>query len=333
MAEGVGRMTTQRDAAYDALLDALGSRAAAALEESATEDVMVLPEERCGQLVHAQYRMVDGRWEDIGTRSHDEVMRVIAIAAGMRGRSVRRKLPNLEVALPGDLGRLSAQVPEVSPLGPTFIVRRHLPFPPTLDWYAESGAASPAQLAALRERIGRRNIVIVGAVGSGKSTLLSACAAEPIFAGRHGVFVQDIEELRLPDHGPCSPKTLFLADHPEAGMDMRAVLKASLRRRPSYTVIGEMRGPEAMDVMAIWLTTRGGLTTMHLEDANDAVARVCDLIAQNRGVVANVREVCRSVHVVVQVVESPDGRRRLLGPWDVRYDGDGARMEPAVEFG
>ena len=316
-----------------ALLDALGDEGCRALEREDTEDLMVLPEERGGAVVYAQYRLSQGVWEPLPERTRAQVERVLSIGAGMRGRCVRRRLPALEVALPWGLGRLTGAVPEMSPLGPTFIIRKHAAVSPTLDWYAETGAATLAQVRALRERVGRRNIVIVGEVGSGKSTLLAACTSEPVFAGRHGVFVEDLEELRLPDHGPGSPKTLYLADHPETGMDMRAVLRASLRRRPSYTVIGEMRGPEAMDVMAIWRTTRGGLTTMHLSDddeARDAVERVCDLIAQNAGVVANVREVCRLLHVVVQVVALPDGQRRIVGPWDVRYRDGAPVLEPAI---
>ena len=180
-------------------------------------------------------------------------------------------------------------------------------------------------------------MVVCGGTGAGKTTLLNAlCAHLP--TGERVVTVEDAAELRLPgDHvvrletRPASPDGL-------AAVGVRDLVRAALRMRPDRIVVGEVRGPEALDMLQAMNTGHGGcLSTCHANGPTDALRRVetmallgsadipLDAVrAQILGAVDLVVHVVRAgvgaarrVESVAEVVAGPDGvvtTRPLTGP-------------------
>ena len=233
---------------------------------------------------------------------------LVATVAGLLGRVVGERSPILEAELPLDGSRFEALVPPVVER-PVFAIRKRATRVIPLDRYVADGIVSPAQARQLRDAVARRlNIVVSGGPGSGKTTFVNALLGlmgGPESAGSRGerlVILEDTYELRCD-----APNHVVL--HTSEAVDLRALVRATLRLRPDRIVVGEVRGAEAHELLKAWNTGNpGGCATVHANSAIDALARL-DQLAQEAGVPSQASLVARAVHRVAHIERTTSGRR------------------------
>ncbi|HEX7098659.1 MAG TPA: CpaF family protein [Acidimicrobiia bacterium] len=234
------------------------------------------------------------------------VERVIA-PLGLR---LDRSSPTVDARLP-DGSRLHAVVPPASVDGPVVAIRRFTQAVSSLDDLVDRGSATRKQVAELRQAVDeRRNIVISGGTGAGKTTLLNLLAAE-IPPHERVVTIEDAAELSLSGH------VVRLEAHPpnadgHGGVTLRQLLRSALRLRPDRIIVGEVRGPEALDmVWALNTGHMGSLSTVHANSPSEARWRLETLALADGGVAAEAvrRQIEAGIHLIVQVERSGGCRR------------------------
>jgi pilus assembly protein CpaF len=142
----------------------------------------------------------------------------------------------------------------------------------------QNWCSADEQKTLSRWMLEKRNILIVGATGTGKTTVLSSLLTE-ISENERCVIIEDTSEIPSPNL--CSQKLLARKDTqnilPE--ITMSHLVAHSLRMRPDRLVVGEVRGPEAKDLlMALSTGHRGSLATLHADDPWQALIRMEMLI-------------------------------------------------------
>ncbi|MEM6554002.1 MAG: CpaF/VirB11 family protein, partial [Planctomycetota bacterium] len=160
---------------------------------------------------------------------------------------------------------------------------------------------------------GRKNIVISGGTGSGKTTLLNVLSAYARPTERI-ITIEESAELQLPQ-----PHVVRLEGRPanvegRGAYTIRDLVKNALRMRPDRIIIGEVRGPEAMDMLQAMNTGHdGSLSTLHANVPVDAVKRLEALVlmAVDMPMRAIREQIVTAVDLIVQVTRLPNGRRRV----------------------
>jgi pilus assembly protein CpaF len=161
----------------------------------------------------------------------------------------------------------------------------------------------------------RANVLISGGTGAGKTTLLNALGAE-IPAGERVVTIEDAAELRLPGEHVVRLEARPANAEGVGEVPLRQLVRNALRMRPDRIVVGEVRGPEALDMLQAMNTGHeGSLSTCHANSPADALRRLETMVLT--GTVAlpltAVREqVHAAVDLVVQVARTADGRRGVV---------------------
>jgi pilus assembly protein CpaF len=246
------------------------------------------------------------------------VERVIA-PLGLR---LDRASPMVDARLP-DGSRLHAVIPPAAVDHPVVAVRRFTQAVPDLAGLVAAGSLTPAQSEYLRTAVlGRRNLVVSGGTGSGKTTLLNLLAGE-IPAGERVVTIEDAAELALPGHVvrlEARPANIEGA----GAITLRTLLRSALRLRPDRIVVGEVRGPEALDMIAALNTGHAGsMSTVHANSPDEALWKLETLALsgdERVGEEAVRRQLLAAVQVIVQL-ERRGGHRRVAAIAEVHPDG------------
>jgi pilus assembly protein CpaF len=255
------------------------------------------------------------------------------LAAGA-GRRLDDASPYVDLRL-ADGTRLHAVLAPVARPGTVVSLRvpRRRSF--TLDELEAAGSVPPAGARLLRLVVERRlAFLVTGGTGSGKTTLLNALlsAVDP---AERVVVVEDTTELR-----PAHPHVVGLEARPAnaegAGrIELRTLVRQSLRMRPDRVVVGEVRGAEVVELLAALNTGHeGGCGTVHANSAADAVARL-EALALAAGLPREAlhSQLAAALDVVVHCVREPTGRRRVSEVAVLRRDPDGrVSTVPAVTF-
>jgi pilus assembly protein CpaF len=172
----------------------------------------------------------------------------------------------------------------------------------------------------------RMNMVVCGATGAGKTTLLNAlCHRLP--AGERVVTVEDAAELRLPGEHVVRLETRPATPDGSPAVPVRDLVRAALRMRPDRIVVGEVRGPEALDMLQALNTGHdGSLSSCHANGPADALRRIetMALTGASELPLAAVREqLSGAIDLVVHVARHVDGRRRVAAVAEVADDPTG----------
>ena len=263
-----------------------------------------------------------GRIEPAGARFADEeeLRNAIERILAPLGRRVDELSPMVDARL-ADGSRVNVVIPPLAVDGPILSIRRFGVRRPGPRELVESGTLTAEQLESLAAAVSeRRSVLVSGGTGSGKTTLLNALSSF-IGATERVVTIEDAAELRLQQ-----PHVVRLESRP-AGVEgrgevtIRDLLRNALRMRPDRIVIGEVRGPEALDLLTALNTGHdGALSTVHANSPADAISRI-ETLALMAGVglphdaIAN--QVRRGIDHVVQLQRDPDGARRVIEIADV----------------
>jgi pilus assembly protein CpaF len=245
------------------------------------------------------------------------VERTIA-ALGLR---VDRSSPMVDGRLP-DGSRIHVAIPPATVDSPVIAIRRFRPSVRDLASLVALGAMGDACARFLRSSvIDRKTIVVSGATGAGKTTLLNVLAAE-IPRNERLVTVEDAAELDFPGH------VVRLEARPANAegfgeVSIRQLLRSALRLRPDRIVLGEVRGPEALDlVTALNTGHRGSMSTVHANSPEEAIWRLETLALLDGAASPDAirRQLFAAVDLVVQVARSAD-RRYIASLAGVGSDG------------
>ena len=281
------------------------------LEDASVEEVMV----NGPDLVYVER---GGRIEPAGVRfdSEDQLRNTIERILAPLGRRVDELSPMADARLP-DGSRVNVVIPPLAVDGPAVSIRRFPGDRPTVADLVAWGTMTGEQADLLREMVaGRRSILISGGTGSGKTTLLNALSGF-IEADERIVTIEDAAELSL-----VQPHVVRLESRPPSiegrgEVTIRDLLKNALRMRPDRILIGEVRGPEALDLLTALNTGHdGALSTVHASSATDALARIEVLaLMADVGLPLNVigAQLRRGIDLVVHISRIDDGSRKVTG--------------------
>ncbi|MBX2804975.1 MAG: CpaF family protein [Hyphomicrobiales bacterium] len=247
-------------------------------------------------------------------RNDAHVLHVAQRIASAVGRSVDESSPMLDARLP-DGSRVNVVIPPLSLKGPCISIRKFSNAIFDFSHLVSVGSASPA-LAKLLEIAARcrLNIIISGGTGSGKTTLLNAIS-QMIDPTERIITIEDAAELKLQQEHVIQLETRPNNIEGRGQVDQRALVRNALRMRPDRIIIGEVRGPEAFDMMQAMNTGHdGSMSTVHSNSARDAISRIETMILManmSLPVKAIRSQICRAVDMVLQVERMRDGVRRI----------------------
>ncbi|KJV35812.1 P-type conjugative transfer ATPase TrbB [Luteibacter yeojuensis] len=289
-----------RERAREKLLRDLGDVFLEAFNDPKTVEIMLNADSRLWQ-----ERLGEGM-RCIGTMRPSQSEAIIKTTAGYYGKEITRANPVLESEFPLDGSRFAAQLPPVVS-GPTFALRKKAIAIFSLADYVSGGMMTPAQRDVLMDAIRRhRNILVIGGTGSGKTTLINAIIREMVeLDERERVFIiEDTGEIQCAAQNFVQYRTSF-----EVGMTQ--LLRTTLRMRPDRILVGEVRGPEALDLLMAWNTGHeGGAATLHANDARAGLSRLAMLISMHRDAPRPIEPLIgESVHLLVHISRTPSGRR------------------------
>ena len=292
-----------RDRRRAMLRTAMGPDIALALADARVTEVMVNPD---GAL--RLDRLGEG-CVDTGVRlDPEQVERIIRLVASHARAEIHGDRPIVSAELPphaeGRAGeRFEGVLPPVS-LGPCFSIRKPAERLHTLDDYVADRIMSADAADALRAAVTQRfNILVAGGTSSGKTTLANALLAEMAWVDARVILIEDTRELQCP-----LPDTVALRTR--AGVtSMTDLVRSTMRLRPDRIIVGEVRGPEALDMLKAWNTGHpGGIATVHANSAIAALYRIEQLVQE---VVVTVprRLIAEAIDIIVFIAGRGTGRR------------------------
>lgn len=240
------------------------------------------------------------------------------------GRRVDATQPICDARLP-DGSRVNVTIPPLAIDGTAITIRRFRAGGRSIDELVESGSWAPEAADLLSTAVAdRRSILICGATGSGKTTVLGALSGA-IAGDERIVTIEDAAELRL-----RQPHVVRLEARPpnlegDGAVTIRDLVVNAMRMRPDRLIVGEVRGPEALDLLlAMSSGHAGGLSTVHAGSPAEALRRL-ELLATLADAdlpIAAVGALVRgSVELVVHQARARDGVRRLTEIAEVAADG------------
>jgi type IV secretion system protein VirB11 len=281
------------------LRTAFGPTIAAALADPTVIEVMVNPDGKLWIERAAVGRQDTG--EHIGSAEAERIIRLVA--AHVR-REVHDKAPIVSAELPESGERFEGVMPPVAP-APCFAVRKPADVLYRLSDYVTARIMAPRQAHVLAMSVReRKNILVVGGTSSGKTTLVNALLAEVADLNERVVILEDTRELKC-----AAADCLSLRTKPGVA-SLADLVRSTLRLRPDRIIVGEVRGPEALDMLKAWNTGHpGGITTVHANSAQAGLYRLEQLVQE--AVVTVPRDLIVQAIDIVVYLEGRGTSRRL----------------------
>ncbi len=263
----------------------------------------------------ATYIEVSGIIEkaSIQFRDNQHLTTICQRIVGAIGRRVDEASPICDARL-ADGSRVNVIIPPLAVDGSCMTIRKFTKDKLTLEKLLEFGSMSPS-CAKLLMAVGRSrvNILVSGGTGSGKTTMLN-CLTRYIEPGERIITCEDACELQLQQ-----PHVVRLETRPPnlegvGEVTMRDLVKNCLRMRPERIIVGEVRGPEAFDLLQAMNTGHdGSMGTVHANNPREAISRMENMIAMgglNLPTVAVREQIAGAIQVIVQVQRLRDGSRK-----------------------
>jgi pilus assembly protein CpaF len=260
--------------------------------------------ERSGKIEHTGAAFVDDA----------HLMRIIDKIVSSVGRRIDESSPMVDARLP-DGSRVNAIIPPLALRGPTLTIRKFSRDPYTMDDLINFGSISPKAAQFLAACVnGKLNILISGGTGTGKTTTLNAMSAFIPNAERI-VTIEDAAELQLQQQHVITLEARPPNIEGEGEVRIRELVRNSLRMRPDRIIVGEVRGPETLDMLQAMNTGHeGSLTTIHANSPRDALSRL-ETLVMTGGVELPHRaireQIASAFDLLVQITRLVDGSRRI----------------------
>ena len=262
--------TTANDRCARMLRTALGPHLGALLAEDGVVELMLNPDG------HIWVDRLKSGMADTGAKlapaDGERIIRLVAHHVGVEAHALS---PRLSAELPETGERFEGLLPPLV-VHPTFCIRRPASIIFSLDDYVAAGVMTGLQADALRQAVASRfNIIVAGATSSGKTTLANALLAEVARTGDRVVMIEDTRELQ------CAAPNVISMRTKDGVATLTDLVRSAMRLRPDRIPIGEVRGPEALDLVKAWSTGHpGGVGTLHAGSALGALLRLEQLIQE-----------------------------------------------------
>jgi len=253
-------------------------------------------------------------------RDDQHLLRIIDKIVSQVGRRVDESNPMVDARLL-DGSRVNAIIAPLALDGPTMSIRRFSQDKLMPADLVEKKSMTRGMMELLESAVkAKMNIIIIGGTGSGKTTLLNALSLF-INPKERIVTIEDAAELQLKQ-----PHVVRLETRPpnlegNGAVRQRELLVNCLRMRPDRIVVGEVRGPEALDMLQAMNTGHdGSLTTIHANTPRDGISRLevmVSLANSSMQLISIRQQIASAVHILVQAARLSDGSRRVTNITEV----------------
>lgn len=246
--------------------------------------------------------------------SDRQVLQVIERIVAPIGRRIDEKTPYVDARLANG-SRVHAIIPPAAIDGCTITIRKFPENRLTYKDYVRLGSMTEEMSDFLRIAVeAHRNIVVSGGTGSGKTSLVNLLAGF-IQANERIITCEDSAELSLPQDHVVRLETKPPSLEGEGGVDIRCLVKQTLRMRPNRIIVGECRGGEALDMLQAMGTGHdGSMTTVHSNNPRECIGRLETLVQYAETALSPraIREmIVNSVHLIIQASRLDDGSRKI----------------------
>lgn len=252
------------------------------------------------------------------------------------GRHVDEASPMVDARLP-DGSRVNAVLAPLATKGSCLTIRKFTNKSLTIEDLISGNSLTQQAAEFLKFAVRcRQNIIVSGGTGTGKTTLLNVLSQE-ISEEERILTIEDAAELRLHHSNLISLEARPKNQEGVGAISIRELVINALRMRPDRLVVGECRGPEALDMLQAMNTGHAGsLSTVHANSARDALRRL-EIMVLMGGIELPVsalrQQIASAIDLVVQIARLPDGRRAVISINEVTgIDDDVLQMSALFEY-
>lgn len=269
-------------------------------------------------------------------KDNDHVMQTIDKIISPLGRRCDESTPMVDARLP-DGSRVNAIVPPLALNGPTITIRKFNATPLQVEDLIDYKSISFEMASFLKACVmGRCNIMVSGGTGSGKTTLLNVLSGF-IPETERIVTIEDAAELKLMQEHVVSLESRPANIEGTGKIDIRDLVKNSLRMRPDRIIVGEVRSGEALDMLQAMNTGHdGSLATAHANTPRDMVARLETMVmmsGMDLPVKAIREQISSAIDIIVQQTRLRDGSRKIVAISEVTgMEGDVVTLQDIFVF-
>jgi pilus assembly protein CpaF len=273
---------------------------------------------------------------DIKFEDDDHVLRIIDRIVSPLGRRIDESQPYVDARLP-DGSRVNAVIPPLSLIGPILTIRKFARIPITSQTLVELGTITQEALEFLKACVqAKLNMVISGGTGSGKTTTLNAFSAF-IPNDERIVTLENAAELQMQQEHVLTLETRPPNVEGKGEITMRQLVINSLRMRPDRIIVGECRGPEALDMLQAMNTGHdGSMTTAHSNSPRDTLARLETMVlmaGMDLPLRAIREQIASALNLIVHQERMRDGTRKITKITEVQgMEGDVIVMQDVFLF-
>ncbi|MFO6446991.1 P-type conjugative transfer ATPase TrbB [Erythrobacter sp. NE805] len=280
------------------LRTALGPEIAGWLADAAVSEVMLNPDGRLWI-----DRLGSGLSETPSWMSASDAERIVRLVAHQVGAEVHAGAPRVSAELPEGGERFEGLLPPVV-TAPSFAIRKPAISVFSLADYVAAGIMRDSHAAALSTAVrARHNILVAGGTSTGKTTLVNALLAEIAAGYDRVILIEDTRELQ------CAAPNLVSLRTKDGVASLSDLVRSAMRLRPDRIPIGEVRGPEALDLLKAWGTGHpGGIGTIHAGSALGTLRRLEQLI-QECVVTVPRALIAETIDVIAVLARDASGRR------------------------
>jgi pilus assembly protein CpaF len=282
--------------------------------------------ERQGRLYETTVRFTD----------ESQLRRIINKMVAQVGRRIDESSPMVDARLP-DGSRVNAIIPPLSLTGPVVTIRKFSKKRLDLNELIGLSTLSSESVEFLQRCVlAELNILISGGTGTGKTTLLNALSSAIPDSDRI-VTIEDAAELQLNQRHVLRLEARQKNIEGEGEIAIRDLVRNSLRMRPDRIIVGEVRGPEALDMLQAMNTGHdGSLTTVHSNGPRDALSRIETMVLMagfELPMRAIRQQVCSALDLIVHLERLEDGLRRVTAITEIqRMESDVITLQDLFEF-
>ena len=268
--------------------------------------------------------------------NEDQLLVIIDRILSPLGKRVDEAMPYADARLP-DGSRVNVIIPPLALNGPTVTIRKFSKKKLQAEDLIALGSVTKEILEFLRAVvIAKRNILISGGTGSGKTTFLNLLSGY-IPNDERIITVEDTAELQLQQEHVVRLEARPPNIEGKGEVTIRDLVINTLRMRPDRIIVGECRGPEALDMLQAMNTGHeGSMTTVHANSTRDALSRLETMIMM-AGMELPDRvirqQISSAIHIVVQLARMRDGSRKVVSVSEITgMEGDMITMQDIFVF-
>jgi pilus assembly protein CpaF len=273
---------------------------------------------------------------DVQFATEAHLRRILDKIVAQVGRRVDESSAMVDARLP-DGSRVNAIIPPLSLNGPAMTIRKFSQRRLAMQDLIGLGTISPemGEFLGLCVRA-RLNVLVTGGTGSGKTTFLNVLSGF-IPDDERIITIEDAAELKLDQRHWLRLESRPANVEGTGLVTIRDLLRNALRMRPDRIVVGEVRGPEALDMLQAMNTGHdGSLSTVHCNSPRDAISRIETMVLMagfDLPVRASREQVASALHLIVHTERLHDGSRKVVRVTEVqRMEGDQVTLQDLFIF-